>query len=321
MMLSRIAERFYWFGRYLERAENTARLLLSYSDMVLDLPLRSRVGWYQLVEITGSEAAFNKRNKQSGETGVLHFLIDDPEHAGSIYNSVKYGRENLRTIRDRIPREMVEAMNELWAFAADESSGSVRRSAARMRFLRGVIDRCQTLRGHLRGSMCRNDAYYFICIGRMLERTDMTTRIMDVRVDDLLPDEVENLPAFDALQWMCVLRSLSAYQMYQREMHGRVRASEVIEFLFLSDSFPRSVQYAVSSARNLCEKLPRNQPVLAALDALLAHVGEFKTRALAQEPAALRRAIDVIQAEISDIDSLFSHNYFLHDAALMQQQQ
>lgn len=320
MMLSRIAERFYWFGRYLERAENTARLLLSYSDMVLDLPLKSRVSWYQLVEITGSQTTFDQHHRSAGETVVLRYLIEQDINPGSIHCSLKFARENLRTIRDRVPREMIESMNELWAYFGSESAGSVRRSAARMRFLRGLIDRCQTVRGHVRGSMCRNDAFYFLAIGRMLERTDMTTRIMDVRVDDLLPDEVDNLPAFDALQWMSVLRSLSAYQMYQREMHGQVKASAVIEFLFLNETFPRSVHYALDSARACAERLPRNTPVIEALDQLLAHVGEFKAKLLASDPTTLRETIDDIQAEISDIDRLLSHNYFLHDAAQSQQQ-
>ncbi len=320
MMLSRIAERFYWFGRYLERAENTARLLLTYSDMVLDLPLKSRVNWFQLVEITGSQQSFEQHHRSAGEMVVLRFLIEDEVNPGSIQSSLKFARENLRTIRDRVPREMVESMNDLWAYVGSESPGSVRRSAARMRFLRGLIDRCQSLRGHIRGSMCRNDAFYFLAIGRMLERTDMTTRIMDVRVDDLLPDDVENLPAFDALQWMSVLRSLSAYQMYQREMHGQVKASAVIEFLFSNEIFPRSVYYALDSARSCARHLPRNLPLVAALDELLNHIGDFKTRLLASDPSSLRAAIDEIQAEISDIDRLLSHNYFLHDAAQIQQQ-
>ena len=320
MMLSRIAERFYWFGRYLERAENTARLLLTYSDMVLDLPLKSRVSWYQLVEITGSQQSFDQHHRNAGETAVLRFLIEEDINHGSIHSSLKFARENLRTIRDRVPREMVESMNELWTYMGSESAGSIRRSAARMRFLRGVIDRCQTVRGHVRGSMCRNDAFYFLAIGRMLERTDMTTRIMDVRVDDLLPDEIDNLPAFDALQWMSVLHSLSAYQMYQREMHGRVKAAAVIEFLFLNETFPRSVYYALNSARACACRLPRNAPLVSALDELLGHVGEFKTRLMARDPGSLRTAIDDIQTEISDIDRLLSHNYFLHDAAQIQQQ-
>lgn len=320
MMLSRIAEHFYWFGRYLERAENTARLLLSYSDMVLDLPERSGVGWYQLVEITGSQNSFHKLGKNTGEAAVLRFMITDARNPGSIHSSVLGCRNNLRTIRDRVPSEMTESLNELRAYVEGNAANSIRRSAARTRFLRGLVDHCQTLRGHMRGSMLRSDAFYFIVIGRMLERADMTTRIMDVRVDDLLPDALENLPAFDGLQWMSVLRALSASQMYLRVMHGQVRAASVIEFLLLNEEFPRSVHYAVASAKSGAEVLPKNKAVLSAMDHLIALLQELKTKRLANEPSALRASIDAIQLEISEIDRLLNQAYFLHDAQLTQQQ-
>ncbi len=321
MMLSRVAESFYWYGRYLERAENTARLMLSYADMILDLPLKSRVDWDQLVEITGSQATFERLGVRATELGILRFLIDHPDNPGSLRCSIAAARENLRSTRDRVPREVSESTNELWAYVKEAGPESIRRSAARARFLRGLIDRCQTLRGYMGGSMSRNQAYYFIRFGRMLERADMTTRIMDVRIDDLLPDEVGNLPAFDAVQWMSVLRSLSAYQMYRQEVQGKVKALDVIEFLFLSQSFPRSVHHSLLAARRCAQALPRPDKIIAAVDALMQSTANLQARTLAENSGKLRQSIDAIQAEIIQIDRLFTQTYFAPASPGASQQQ
>ncbi|MGJ8669784.1 MAG: alpha-E domain-containing protein [Oceanococcus sp.] len=319
-MLSRVAESFYWFGRYVERAENTARLILNYSDLVLDLPLRSKVEWYQLIEITGAQESFNDLYKRNTETAVLRFMIDDEKYHGSIRNLILRSRENLRPTRDRIPRELSESVNDLRQYVIDNSTDSIRRGAARVRYLRGLIERCQILRGYMGGSMSRTESYYFIRFGRMLERADMTTRIMDVRIDDLVQDEIENLPAFDAIQWMSILRSLSAYQMYRREVQGKVQSLDVIEFLFLNKKFPRSVEFSLNGARQCLSHLPRCEEVMAPIAQLIDEVDRFKPKTLANDSAKLRDTIDKVQADINSIHTHFVQNYFAPDVAQSQQQ-
>ena len=100
-LLSRVANHFYWFGRYVERAENTARLIIAYANLALDLPRSSRLEWYSLVETTGSDAAFHKAAHKPTELGVMRFLIEDRENPGSIVSSLRFARENLRSTRDR----------------------------------------------------------------------------------------------------------------------------------------------------------------------------------------------------------------------------
>lgn len=309
-MLSRVAENLYWFGRHLERAENTARLISAYTDLVLDLPQRSTVDWYSLVEITGSEAAFTELGIRNTEPGIMAFLMDDERNPGSIRQSIVRGRENLRIFRDRIPREMSETIMSLLDFARSEGPNCIRRSAARSSYLRGLVDRCQTLRGYMGGSMSRGADYRFIRFGRMLERADMTTRIMDVRFDDLVPEQAETLPSFDAVQWMSVLRSLSAYQMYRRKLRGRVRGLDVIEFLFLDENFPRSVLYSLMSGRGSVTALPNSEVPVAACTALIDKVRQIKATAMARDSATLRKTIDGIQQEINAIHRIFSQHYF-----------
>ena len=322
MMLSRVAENFYWFGRHVERVENTARLLLTYSDLVLDLPLTSKADWYQLVEITGSAPAFNELHSQRTERDVMQFLIDDASHAGSIRATTRNMRENLRTTRDRVAREVAEAVNQLRDLVDTKGPQSIANRSTRNAFLRNVINHCQIIRGHISGSMSRNEAFQFIRFGRALERADMTTRIMDVRVDDLLPDEVENLPAFDALQWMSVLRSLSGYQMYRREVRGRVRGRDVIDFLFHSETFPRSIHFSLTIGIAAVGELPRPDAVQAAIRGLIEQVSDIRSMRLEQDHTALRAAIDNVQSQISAIHMTFAESYFAppEDDAMMQKQ-
>ncbi len=309
-LLSRVAESFYWMGRYVERAENTARLIMAYTNLSLDLPRSSRLQWYALIEITGSEAEFAAASHNPTEPGVMRFLINDPDNPASIRSSLTYARENLRRTRDRVPREVNESMNTLYGFMNEHGDGSIRRTAARHAFLRGVVDHCQIQRGYTGGTMSHGLGYQFIRFGRLLERADMTTRIMDVQLDDLLPADALALPSFDAIQWMAVLRSLSAYQMYRREIHGAVRAGDVIDFLFHNPEFPRSVAYCINQVRRCNQRLPRQTVPGQKIDSMLQHMMRVTAKELATDANALRATIDTLQREVMAIHSAFSKTYF-----------
>lgn len=312
-LLSRVADSFYWLGRYVERAENTARLLMAYSNMALDLPRRSRLDWTSVVEITGALPQFLQSAHNHTELGVMRFMIHDTDNPGSIVTSLNAGRENLRRTRDRVPREVSESMNTLHGFVLEHSEGSIRRTAARHAFLRGVVDHAQMLRGYTGGAMSHNLGYQFIRFGRLLERADMTSRIMDVRFEDLLPDDSGLPPAFEAIQWMAVLRSLSAYQMYRRRSHGALKGREVLDFLFLDPEFPRSVHYCLNQVRNCASKMPRSTGTVAELDRLMEQVAGLKTRALSADNQALRDTIDTLQSEINSVHNGFVRSYFHPD--------
>ena len=145
----------------------------------------------------------------------------------------------------------------------------------------------------------------------MLERADMTTRIMDVRLDDLLPAGAELPPAFDALQWMAVLRSLSAYQMYRRQSHGAVRARSVIDFLLLQEDFPRSVSYCLTKLRSGLSTLPRSELAVATVSALGGQVAGLRGAVLSSDAEALRAAIDELQRALNGVHGVIERTYFL----------
>ncbi len=274
-MLSRVASHVYWMARYLERAENTARLVNVTGNLLMDLPRRDGqmdVGWQTLIAITGTDDYFYANYKTPDERNVVKCLLGDKNNASSILSSLQAARENLRIIRDLIPREAWEQLNDLSLGVKSKLATGVSKKS-RYEFLKQIILGCQQIVGILYGTMSRDMAYNFILMGAYLERADMTTRILDVRSANLLPQaepEAQGSPVgltpFANIQWMSVLKSLTAYQMYrQHAALTRVRGAEVLRFLLQNTEFPRSLAYCLNQVENCLQGLPRNEAARRAL--------------------------------------------------------
>ena len=178
MLLSRVAERVYWQARYLERAENVARLLHVFSALQLDLPKGTKLGWQTLVQITGHEEQFVEKYKQENERNVVRFLLAE-RNGISLVDMLAFARENARTTREIMPTEAFELINGLYYFARDNAEAGISR-AERNEILDQIVSRSQQIGGLMAGTMSRDEAYGFVRLGRSLERADMTTRIVDV---------------------------------------------------------------------------------------------------------------------------------------------
>jgi len=245
----------YWAGRYLERAENTARLVNTYAGLLLDLPLGLGVGWAQILPIVGAQQAFEATGQKATEEAVLRFLVADPENPGSIVSSLSLARENIRTSRDVVPTEGWECVNELYLVGRRRLGGAVGRRR-RFETLSDCVVRCQQITGLLSGTMSHGDAYNFLRTGNYLERADMTTRVVDVAAATLAQANPA-LEAYENTLWMAVLRSMSAYQMYRRHVRRRVAAQDVVWFLLTDSRFPRSVTWALASLDRCIASFPR----------------------------------------------------------------
>ncbi len=313
MLLSRVAERVYWQARYIERAENTARLLSVFSALLMDLPQGTKLGWHTLIQITGNEKVFNEQYKQPSERNVMKFLLAD-HNGASILDMLAFGRENARTTREIMPTEAFELINNLYYRFRDHVDAGVSRST-RNELLDEVVADCQQIWGLLAGSMSRDAAYSFIRLGRGLERADMTTRIVDVGSSKLLPElEVEDADAdarepYENILWMNVLRSQSAYQMYRQHVRERVKASEVVRFLLQDEQFPRATAHNLTTLTKVLHKLPNHSKVKWQVD---------KTRRLLRDAdidKLLRRGLlkylDNVQKEIATVHFRISEAWFL----------
>lgn len=307
-MLSRVAERLYWMARYVERAENTARLVEVYANLFLDLPRSVDLGWSTLITITGMEDAFNDRFQNADERNVVRYLLADPNHPGSVISSLAAARENLRTTRDVVPSEAFEAINELYLETREKAQQAVNRGG-RHAWLDSVICGCQQIAGLLMGTMSHNQGYRFVELGRHLERADMTTRIIDSGVATLLSDE-EADSLLTIMLWINVLRSSSGYQMYRQHVRHRVNGRDVARFLLADVEFPRAVSYCAEALERSLRRLPRHDRPLAALARLQRLLEQADERALG-EPRAIHEYIDTIQQEISDLHDALAATWFL----------
>ena len=313
-MLSRVAERVYWLARYLERAENTARLLNVYSNLLLDLPKGTHIGWHTLVQITGFEEAFSAANKSNDERSVIRFLLAE-QNGVSILSILSMLRENARTTREIIPSEAFEQINNLYIYAKENVTHGIARGP-RHKLFEEIIVNCQQLTGLLAGTMSLNNAYNFIQIGRYLERADMTTRIVDVGSSSLLPDLTKHSEArapeerpFENILWMNVLRSLSAYQMYRQHVQDRVNGEDVVMFLLQDKAFPRALAHCLTQVSDCLTDLPHNKNALRQVAGALHRVGEAKIPELLS--SGLLQFIDDLQVDIAAVHEEISHTWFL----------
>jgi uncharacterized alpha-E superfamily protein len=306
-MLSRVAENIYWMARYIERAENTARIVTVNANLLLDLPKGIAPGWRPLVDITGANKLFEDHYKDYGERYVVRFLIGDERNSGSILTALVAARENCRTIRDFVPREAWELLNQIYLFAREDLSKGMTKGG-RHAYLKRVIQGAQNINGLLSGTMLHDQGYDFLHLGRFTERADMTTRIVDVRSANLLPDETTELRPFETIQWVSVLKSMTAYQAYRRSEQVRVLRGPVLRFLFQNEAFPRSVVHCVESLRNSLSKLPRNESALRVAGRLKRNLEGTEPRRLNQQQ--LHDFIDDLQIGIGDLHQEIARTWF-----------
>lgn len=329
-MLSRVAQNIYWMTRQIERAEDTARLINVNTNLLLDLPRNTTFGWLPLIFIVGADNLFFEKdpNRLADETNVVKFLISDRDHPSSIISSLAAARENLRTTRDTVPQEAWEHINGLYIYARDHLPSR----RGRFEFLRRVIRGAQQIGGLLAGAMSRTSAYDFVRLGHYLERADMTTRILDVRSANLLSragqtqtqtqqtqtqtqtqtatTEKEEQDPFESIQWMSVLKSLSAYQMYRQQVRVRVSGPDVLKFLLQDEYFPRAVAFCLRQLEICLRKLPRNEASLVALAALKQKLNAAAVPELAHE--GLHKFIDEVQIGFGELHDQIAAAYFAH---------
>ena len=317
-MLSSVAERVYWLGRYMERVENSARLIDVYSSMLFDLPKNTNIGWDTLLDIIGGNSEFYEKNNTVSETTVTRFLMTDANNPSSIFSCLIMLRENARTTREVIPAEAWEQINELYLQTKDAVSGGIGRRAKR-ELLQVMIADCQRLGGLITGSMAHNTAYTFIQLGRFLERSDMTTRIIDVGSFTLLPGFAKLrkksglLEPFENTIWMNILRSVGGYQAYRQNVANRVGGEGVVRFLLQDDEFPRAVNFCLNSLSAKLELLPNHDDVQMAVDRVKRITSEANIFHLLEK--GLLEFIDELQISIADIHDELSKTWFGYQSA------
>ena len=248
-MLSRVANCLYWMSRFIERADNTARIVDVNLQLVLDfrnLDDQSLVEyWMPIIESTGDEEKFFSRNPKATGQSVTEFLVFDCENPNSIISSVTQARENARMVRDQVTVELWEELNRLYLWIrSDEAHANWRRSPAEFFCL--IRNASLLLIGTNYATIVHNEGWHFMQVGKFLERADKITRILDVR-HAIFPGKgvPRALSQRDALELSAVLRSCSAWDAYKAAYGAEVRPEWVAEMLLFNEEFPRSVRFCV----------------------------------------------------------------------------
>ncbi|MEW5756110.1 MAG: alpha-E domain-containing protein [Pseudomonadota bacterium] len=306
-MLSRVAENLYWMTRYMERAEDTARLINAVTLMALDIPGEARFGWDSLLKVAGLDHLFFQHYDKADETAVMRFLIHDERNPSSIMTSISLARENTRTFREVLPWECWEWINELYLYG---KGNLVRDLDRRHRYdvLQSVIRRRQSIVGLLSGTMSRDAAFQFLRLGRNIERADMTSRILDVSYAVLLPAGSPAAEQYGDLLWMNILKALSAYQMYRRNVSVHANSAKVIEFVLKDCAFPRTVAHCLNEIAEVLHSMPHHKEVLASVNEVRELLQRTDSQSLAV--AGLHELTDEIQMGLMHIDAGLREHYF-----------
>lgn len=240
-MLSRVADAIYWLNRYVERAENVARFVEVNLNLLMDTPVGIEQQWEPLMNTTGDRQRFDERYKTATAENVLHFLTFNRDSPNSIISCVKSARENARSVRESISSELWEQTNAFYLMveeAAKDDRLDLHHFYAQVKLASHLFA------GIMNATMSHSEGWHFGQMGRLLERADKTARILDVKYFILLPSPDAVGTPLDDLQWIALLKSASAYEMYRKSQH-RISPSAVANFLILDREFSRSVQFCV----------------------------------------------------------------------------
>lgn len=244
-LLSRVADSVYWMARYIERAENVARYIGVNLNLQIDLPLAPAHQWQPLIDTTGDAAVFKRRFGEATQARVIEYLAYDVENPNSIASCLRGARENARSVRETISSEMWAQVNSM--YLQIQTQRSLPEPERLLDAFREIRMGCHLFNGVTDGTMTHNEAWHFMRLGRMLERADKTSRILDVKYFMLLPSATDVGTPYDDIHWSAVLKSVSGFEMY-RKKYGRIAATDVVDFLILDPEFPRAMRFCITSA-------------------------------------------------------------------------
>ena len=302
-MLSRIAESLFWIGRYVERADGTARILDVHLQLLLEDPwIDEDTACRSLLSVMGSAV---EPDHALTRGDVLSILAVDRSHPASIAHSIGAARENARRAREVVSTELWEALNTTRARMPRRVANDKVHE-----FFGWVRERSALAVGIVESSSSRDESWSFFTLGRSLERADMTARLLATR----------SLTEASGPSWMTILRSCGAYEAYLRTYRGVPSATNAAEFLLLDRLFPRSILYSVTRAENCLRDIePRGTGRAGVGDAALRQLGQIRSE-LEYRPIHdiiddLQRHMDAVQSATSSASEAVRQRYFPTNAA------
>jgi uncharacterized alpha-E superfamily protein len=310
-MLSRVADSLYWINRYVERAENISRFVEVSEAMALDCPPGSAEPWLPLIDASGDRELFDQICPAGSPEDVVRFLVRHEDNPNSVVNCLAIARENARQIRDVVTTEMWEQLNGTY-WLLQEASFWEQPPQEQLREIRRA---CQLFYGITDATLSRDLSWQFSRLGRLLERADKTSRILDVKYFLLLPSPEEVGGVIDELQWIALLRTAGAYQMFRQSQQRAIAPEAVAGFLLLNPVFPRSVRYCLERISETLrivhgKAVPGHPDAIECLSGLtLARWSYTSIEDLIS--GGLHEAIDQLQQDLNQLHTLIEQRYFI----------
>jgi uncharacterized alpha-E superfamily protein len=254
-VISRVADHCFWFGRYLDRAESTARLLQATRTLVFDADIPVTHCWQPLVIVSGEEAPFVEkygRDALGDGEAVQEYMTWNRDNMVSLASSVHAARNSGRAIRDQLSLEAWEEVNELYLWLGLDSTQKLY-ADNREEFYRGVRQRTQLILGQVRSTMLHEEPMRFLWLGAMIERVGQTARILDMHHHTMQREAAHEIVG--VALWMSLLKALSASEGFVKKNQGRVTGQAMVEFVLFEPAFPRSLLYCLRAAAELVKRI------------------------------------------------------------------
>jgi len=321
VLLARYADCIFWLARYVERAENLARILDVNETFSRDS--RGAQNWRSIIELNSDEKRFSKTGREVSTQSVLRFYVVDGDNPTSIVSTIGFARENARTLRPLISTEMWVQLNVFYNRLA--ALGAPDLAPGRLSAVFAMIkEACQTHTGITEGTFFRDQGWYFYQLGRYIERADQTTRLLDIKYHLLLPDIADVGSPTDVSQWNALLRSAAGYHAYRRLHTASTTPARVAGFLLFNQAFPRSVHHCVRETGRLLGEVKSRYSLRGGnnaaeeLDRLRAVLGTLTISEILSE--GLHEFLDVIQQQLIAVSRDLSIAFFGYRPEAVQAQ-
>jgi len=321
VLLARYADCIFWLARYVERAENLARIL----DVNETFSRDSRGGqnWRSIVQLNSDEERFFAGHDAAAAHNVVNFYVVDGDNPTSIVSTIRYARENARTLRPLISTEMWVQLNVFYNRLTELRTEDL--APGNLAALFAMIkEGCQTHTGITEGTFFRDQGWYFYQIGRYIERADQTTRLLDIKYHLLLPSPSDVGSPVDVSQWNALLRSAAGYHAYRRLHAASTTPARVAGFMLLNNAFPRSVHHCVREVGRLLGEvkshhgLRNGNDAAEELDRLQAVLGTFEISTILR--SGLHEFLDSIQRQLMAVTRELSIAFFGYTPEAQQAQ-
>jgi uncharacterized alpha-E superfamily protein len=304
-MLSRRAKLLYWMSRYLERSNFTSRLLITTNELQLDLTLDDEISWKPLLTVVDLNKDYLKLNKKYSEKKVIDYFIFNKNNSSSIFNSLSRSKENSLVVRDILPEQSIIKLNEL-LIKFNKSISKKNSKKNNLKLLNNVILGSQNFMYSTDLEMQRNIDYQFLRLGRFLERTDMMIRILQSQA--LRSKQHKKGYEYLTLEWINILKSISAFQAYRQYSQQDISISDIINFFLKTDTFPRSINWNLNQIERATYRISKKNDLIKNVKEIKADINKYKIKT--NDLDNFLFFLEKMLKKLNDLNTKIQKNYF-----------